>query len=75
MRHLLDELLLERQSIVESMVDGGYTLELAQAAAAVQGTIAAVEAEMKAKMARDKNRPVPLATGEDGWPLDDKNKT
>jgi hypothetical protein len=72
MQHVLDDLNEERRKIVEAMDRGGFTMELAREAAAMQGAIVAMEEELAARLLRDRNEREPSAVGVDGWPLHDR---
>jgi hypothetical protein len=69
MNHTLDSMREERGRIVEAMRASGWTMELAQAAAILQGAIAAVEAEM-ADQSRIQLQPEPQHPDKEGFPVD-----
>ena len=69
MNHILDGMKEERGRIVEVMRASGWTMELAQAAAILQGAIAAVEAEM-ADRSRIRVQPEPQHPDKEGFPVD-----
>ncbi len=70
MNHILDSMKEERNRIVAEMGASGWTLELAQAAAVLQGAIAAVEAEMADQRSRIGLQPEPQHPDKEGFPVD-----
>ncbi len=66
---ILEGMKEERRRIVEAMRASGWTMELAQAAAILQGAIAAVEAEM-AEQSRIGVQPEPQHPDKEGFPVD-----
>ncbi len=69
MNHILDSMKEERSRIVAEIGVSGWTMELAQAAAIIQGAIAAVEAEM-ADQSRIGLQPEPQHPDKEGFPVD-----
>ena len=69
MNHILDSMKEERSRIVAEIGASGWTMELAQAAAIIQGAIAAVEAEM-ADQSRIGLQPEPQHPDKEGFPVD-----
>ncbi len=70
MNHILDSMKEERSRIVAQMGASGWTMELAQAAAIIQGAIAAVEAEMADQRSRMGLQPEPQHPDKEGFPVD-----
>ncbi len=70
MNHILDSMKEERSRIVAEMGASGWTMELAQAAAILQGAIAAVEAEMADQRSRIGLQPESQHPDKEGFPVD-----
>ena len=70
MNHILDSMREERSRIVAEMGASGWTMELAQAVAILQGAIAAVEAEMADQQSRIGLQPEPQHPDKEGFPVD-----
>ncbi len=70
MNHILDSMKEERSRIVAEMGASGWTMELAQAAAILQGAIAAVEAEMADQRSRIGLQSEPQHPDKEGFPVD-----
>ena len=70
MNHILDSMKEERSRIVAEMGASGWTIELAQAVAIIQGAIAAVEAEMADQRSRIGLQPELQHPDKEGFPVD-----
>ncbi len=70
MNHILDSMKEERSRIVAEMGASGWTMELAQAAAILQGAIMAVEAEMADQRSRIGLQSEPQPPDKEGFPVD-----